>query len=66
MFFDFMIFYEELFILYIKDVRKIQLNNKMFVFVIYVVMNVVCIVEKNIQFVYVVLNYYFFCDLYEI
>lgn len=40
-------FYEESSTLYIKDARKIQLNNKMLAFVIHAAMNVACIVEKN-------------------
>lgn len=40
-------FYEESSTLYIKDARKIQLNNKMLAFVIHAAMNVARIVEKN-------------------
>lgn len=40
-------FYEESSTLYIKDARKIQLNNKMLAFVIHAAMNVARIVEKK-------------------
>lgn len=39
-------FYEESSTLYIKDARKIQLNNKMLAFVIHAAMNVARIVTR--------------------